>query len=153
MLFDPTLVPDEHNTIFLMLTGTNQPSVKKLGRGFYLCEHWNFEMECAERLEEYNDAPARAVGCREVFGVCDSPEQFMARFGPGLEVRPECIVVSFCVVKREDQEASGGWRWRKWGPYIGDREPQHEYLYDEQEIDQVTTFHVYIVKESLEAKS
>ena len=35
------------------------------------------------------------------------------------------------------------WRWHKWGPYIGTKEPKCEYLYDEPEIDKVVIFELY----------
>lgn len=45
-----------------------------------------------------------------------------------------------------DQPSEGGWRWHKWGPYVGDKHPEHEYLHDEgPEITQATCFHVYRV--------
>ena len=39
----------------------------------------------------------------------------------------------------------GGWRWRKWGPYIGVKTPTTEYLDDEPEIDSVLVYHLYEV--------
>jgi hypothetical protein len=36
------------------------------------------------------------------------------------------------------------WRWHKWGEYIGTKNPQHEYLYDEDEsIQEVFCYHIY----------
>lgn len=37
----------------------------------------------------------------------------------------------------------GGWRWEKWGPYIGTQRSVADYLHDEPDIDYVYTFHVY----------
>jgi hypothetical protein len=36
-----------------------------------------------------------------------------------------------------------GWRYHKWGDYIGSQNPQSEYLYDDTHIDAVWTFHIY----------
>ncbi len=57
-------------------------------------------------------------------GVCDCPTQFAKKYPTykGL--------VWMTVVKREDQPQSGGWRWRKWGTYIGEYPNEIEYLYD-----------------------
>ena len=33
-----------------------------------------------------------------------------------------------------------GWRWHKWGPYIGTQDPQCEYLADEPEIKEVFVY-------------
>jgi hypothetical protein len=41
----------------------------------------------------------------------------------------------------------GGWRWHKWGPYIGTQEPKCEYIHDEPEIEEVFTYHVYELKQ------
>lgn len=40
----------------------------------------------------------------------------------------------------------GGWRWHKWGEYIGVHEPQHEYLSYEKGIDYVLSYDLEIVK-------
>lgn len=40
----------------------------------------------------------------------------------------------------------GGWRWHKWGEYIGLHEPQHEYLSYEKGIDYVLSYSLEIVK-------
>lgn len=39
-----------------------------------------------------------------------------------------------------------GWRWHKWGKYLGVHEPQHEYLSCEQGIDYVLSYSIEIVK-------
>lgn len=57
------------------------------------------------------------------FGVCDSPEQLASAF-PEYKGK-----VWMTVVKRDDKYEVGGWRWRKWGPYIGEHDLyQVEYL-------------------------
>ena len=39
-----------------------------------------------------------------------------------------------------------GWRWHKWGEYIGKHTPQYEYLSDEKGIDYVLTWDIVIVE-------
>jgi hypothetical protein len=46
-------------------------------------------------------------------------------------------------VIKANQSHEGGWRWHKWGEYIGKYEPQYEYLYDEPEIEKVYVYHIY----------
>lgn len=76
-----------------------------------------------------------------LYGVCDSLENF-------LEVNPEfttCgyeVVVTLTPVYRCDEPEEDGWRWCKWGEYIGHQTPQREYLHDEPEIDMVYVFQV-----------
>ena len=47
---------------------------------------------------------------------------------------------------REDQPESGGWRWHKWGEYIGKFDSKCEYLYDEDGIDFVYAFSILEIK-------
>jgi len=79
------------------------------------------------------------------YGVVDSVEQFQRLFGETLEQDPRHFIVGFTEVRREWQPESGGWRWHKWGPYYGDHDPRHEYLYDEVDIDSVFVYHVFDV--------
>lgn len=79
--------------------------------------------------------------CRDPYGVCDSIEQVLALY-PELEAPGRGFMVTLTEVRRENQEPGGGWRWHKWGPYIGTYEPKHEYLYDE-DIERVFVFRIY----------
>lgn len=78
----------------------------------------------------------------DTHGVADSPEQFFAKY-PGLATDPRHFAVTFWVHRKADQPAEGGWRWHKWGPYVGEQESQAEYLHDEPEIEEVVSFRVY----------
>jgi hypothetical protein len=54
------------------------------------------------------------------------------------------FTLAFTRVRKRDQPDEGGWRWHKWGEYIGEKSPQYEYLYDEgNEIEEVYCYHVY----------
>lgn len=79
---------------------------------------------------------------RNSYGVCDSVEQLLAHF-PELEAPGREFVVTLTEVRKADQSPTGGWRWHKWGPYIGNHNPQYEYLYDEEGIDAVLVYHIY----------
>jgi hypothetical protein len=107
----------------------------RISRGLYVNCGFNF---------------AHAVHCDDLdslylFGVADSAEQFLAKFGKQLEESASRYVVGFTEALRSEEPSRGGWRWRKWGPYIGDRTPRCEYLRDEPEIDRVIVFDVYKV--------
>lgn len=43
---------------------------------------------------------------------------------------------------KSEESSDGGWRWHKWGEYIGTHKPQCEYLHDEPEIEEVWVFDV-----------
>ena len=67
------------------------------------------------------------------YGVCDSPEQFIKKFHNILESDEREFVVGFAHVTKDPSNAGngGGWRWHKWGAYVGEGEPTCEYLDDE----------------------
>jgi hypothetical protein len=67
------------------------------------------------------------------YGVVDSPEQFRDRYASQLDADDRSFVVFFTAINKSDQPDEGGWRWHKHGEYIGDKNPQCEYLYDEND--------------------
>ncbi len=78
------------------------------------------------------------------YGVCDNWEQIFERV-PELKYYKESkenFVIFLCEHNKKNQPERGGWRWHKWGEYIGDQNPQCEYLHDEPEIERVYSFHI-----------
>lgn len=79
------------------------------------------------------------------YGVCDNYKQI-------LECHKDIIsdnknyVIGLSTVERKNQDENGGWRWHKWGEYIGNQNPQHEYLYDDTHIDKVYCYHIYEIE-------
>jgi len=80
------------------------------------------------------------------YGVCDSPEQFIGRFEEKLQNDPRKLFVTFFKIEKKKQPKQDGWRWHKWGPYIGDKNPQHEHIFDEDE--SILEVHCYHVREA-----
>lgn len=97
------------------------------GTGLYIVGHWNFEMLIGEPHEKYPELP----GVLDAYGVCDSPEQWAKVYAHVVNDQDRRFVVSFVKLEKRNEASDGGWRWHKWGPYIGEQEPQCEYLYDE----------------------
>ena len=85
-----------------------------------------------------------AIAAPADYGVADSWEQIVERW-PELLTDERRFVIGMTEVRRVDQSSEGGWRWHKWGEYIGTREPTTEYLADETCIESVWTFHIYEV--------
>ena len=82
------------------------------------------------------------------YGVCDDYQQILDQCSE-IEAEPDReFFIRLTPVRREDQERQGGWRWHKWGEYIGTHKPEHEYLYDEKGIDIVYCFHIFERKQS-----
>lgn len=144
---------------------------RKIADGVWLFGHWNPEFDVREkmvelyrlemeqekgedRLKSYvqrerekeeryaRDFPDTEYHWFSEYGVCDGWEQITARW-PHLIADPEAYVIAMVEIRREDQSENGGWRWHKWGSYIGTQNPEHEYLYDDKHIEVVYTYHVY----------
>lgn len=116
----------------------NQPGAVEITTGVYQIGHF----VSRGFLPGYEDYPEKlSIGC---YGVCDSHHQVLAQC-PELADPDRRFVVTLTEVRREDQ-GEGGWRWHKWGYYIGDHEIQHEYLYDEEGIERVFCYHIYEAK-------
>jgi hypothetical protein len=132
-----------------IVAGEGEPPVR-LQKGVYLCSHWNFEHEVQEKLKDmmyFMDLDIAGVpsliGGLNDYGVCDSPEQLLEAFD--FEASKEKFVISLVRLDKKDQPPKGGWRWNKWGPYIGKQVSHCEYLYDEPEIETVYTYSIFIV--------
>lgn len=64
-----------------------------------------------------------------------------------IERYPEYKLVLLMTPHMNTKDCSwDGWRWHKWGKYLGVHEPQHEYLSCEQCIDYVLSYDLEIVK-------
>jgi len=161
MLVDPkSITPQRDLSVILRVIGKgNDPTPKRLRRGAYLITHFSFnhclgrtvafpdEARDGDWLEypEINPQDDLFGGEYAEYGVCDSPDQFFEHeVGKFIEQSELKYVVSFSRISKRSQPSEGGWRWHKWGPYIGKKEPQYEYIYDEgPEIEEVYVFHIY----------
>jgi hypothetical protein len=101
---------------------------------------YNNEMTFKEKLEF-----SETHNTESTYGVCDTPEQVIEKFG--LDKSELNVTVALTPIKKSDQPDCGGWRWHKWGQYIGDKEITSEYLYDETNIDVVYVYHIFILKD------
>lgn len=85
------------------------------------------------------------------YGVADSIDQINEYFKEEIEdlERKYFITVTPVFQEKENKGQGGGWRWHKWGKYIGNLNPQCEYLDDEdfgEDFQYVICFHLYEVK-------
>lgn len=166
MLVDAKKIGCEDPFIKLLLeavsSGEMQDSTPvRIAKGVYLCRHWNFErfVKVRDYFKDYNSEKIsleRYLGATRFgdnsryddYGVCDSPEQVVERLR--LNEDPRKLVVALVRIDKDSEPENGGWRWHKWGAYIGDKKPQCEYLYDEPDIHTVYTYHVYEPLEFIE---
>jgi len=126
-----------------MIGGESDPHPTRLREGVYQIAHWSFDMFLSK--EHWDEYPDLQLGDEYTspYGVCDSLEQFMGKIGDWLDGQLDPFIVSLTPVRKVDQSKDGGWRWHKWGPYIGEQEPTTEYLHDEPNIDEVFCYHIY----------
>lgn len=131
----------------------SNPGKKIVGEGLIEIGHFNSDLVIYGRngpydIFEFNGVP--------VYGVCDSPAQFMEKFGEAAQADSHRLAVFFTHVPKEPANArrGGGWRWRKWGKYVGSGTPTTEYLDDEPEFcDGVYVFHVHDIDWKPERKA
>jgi hypothetical protein len=93
--------------------------------------------------ESTGDRFRRMIAAPTSYGVCDCYSQVTdnAEYSAVL-CDPDRRFTIFVVELLRKNEVPGGWRWHKWGPYIGVHEPQCEYLNDEPDIERVFTFSI-----------
>ena len=78
------------------------------------------------------------------YGVADNIEQIEAYYKEEIESSDKYFIY-VCPIHQDKSNAGkgGGWRWHKWGEYIGTLNPQCEYLDDESFIvDHILVFHI-----------
>ena len=83
-----------------------------------------------------------------IYGIADNVEQIKDYLKKYIDVPDEKYIIAVTPVFQHKGEADG-WRWHKWGPYIGTLNPQYEYLDDENFGDNfkyVLCFELYKVK-------
>jgi hypothetical protein len=144
MLRNPKLGRNKLGTtgeILASILGTSQND-ETIAEGLIMTGHWSPDSCFIEPYKQYPGLPD-VDGDFNCYGVCDSPEQFMLRHGKSLQENPRQFCVYFVKITKKDSPPEGGWRWHKWGPYIGVQNPQCEYIYDEPVIEEVCTYHVY----------
>jgi hypothetical protein len=108
---------------------------RELRPGVYQIGHFG----SSNFLRGYEQYPDTSVGS---YGVCDSLENLLEKC-PELDAPGREFVVTLTPIRKADEPADGGWRWHKWGEYIGAQEPQCEYIHDEPVIESVFCFHIY----------
>ena len=149
MLVDPRFngIPNPVAETIAIVNG-REPGPERIDEGLFRIGHFSFDTLISTRggnlhKEDawegfWSDDDLDVHG----YGVCDSPEQFMEDVGHRLVESDGEFCVSFTHVEKAPGE--GGWRWHKWGPYIGRGEPSCEYLADEEGFpDGVHVFHVF----------
>lgn len=128
----------------------------KQGTGIYQCNFgFNFSHDEFMEFKDYANVPfAQSYEVfkpdyrKSQYGVADSIDQIKEYFKEEIDDPERKYVISVTPVWQKDQPEWGGWRWHKWGEYIGELNPQCEYLYDEkfgEDFEYVICYHLYEV--------
>lgn len=96
--------------------------------------------------QRFKKGPYRGLESYGAYGLCDTPEQLLEVF-PHLDGDDVPRFITVNGVLRKHQPSSGGFRYHKWGQYVGKQKPRSEYLYDDKHIDMVVNFHIYRVED------
>lgn len=149
---------DSHHSLILNLIGGTRTARGELQPGLIEISHWSpdchYEIEDIDNgdtLEEMGDIIREGKWITS-YGVADTPEQAFEHAKQALakagRTGEHCVFVTHITKDLSNAGQGGGWRWHKWGEYIGKGAPMHEYLDDEPGFENgVWTFHIYRVIE------
>lgn len=125
--------------------------IEKLDGLYYNEKLYEINKKEGETLLQYFVRTANSTWISQ-YGVADNIEQIKEFYKKQIKDKKSKFVISVTPVY-QDKENKGkcdGWRWHKWGEYIGKLNPQHEYLDDEDfgdEFKYVLCFNLYYVNE------
>lgn len=96
-------------------------------------------------LREFTDYKLINDWRQEDYGVCDNADQVIALYNEHVasgrfNENTEYLIYLTPIFK--EYEDRGGWRWHKWGEYIGVQDSVAEYICDEPNIDLVYVFYI-----------
>ena len=80
------------------------------------------------------------------YGVADDISNILEHHPELSDSDERQFVVFMTEVRREEEPTLDGWRWDKWGDYIGRHTPKHEYLSHEENIDSIFVYHIFWLK-------
>ncbi len=137
MLIDDRNVeyPDLILAIVASASGRGAAS-RRVARGIYEIGHFGHS-QWPKGFDHYPD-----FGERPCSGVADDEGQILEQY-PELQDLERQFIITLTPIVKAMEPLDGGWRWHKWGPYIGKQAPTQEYLAHEPVIERVVVFHIY----------
>ena len=147
MLKHPRVIGSNPVLSMIAISSGNDDSVKVIEDGILQIGHYSGDMILFGK-NDFDRSYPEVPDCPSSCGVCDSPDQFLKMFREALQADPRHLTVTFTHVRKdhENRGQGGGWRWHKWGAYIGTGTPECEYLDDEDEFEGgIFVFHIYDV--------
>ena len=143
MLINEPRVLNANNPLLAILASMGEGEQKHLDTGVYEVNHFG----CSPFIDGYKDWPDEELVNKDGdwfsnYGVCDNYQQILEQC-PMLKESNRQFFITIKSVKKKEQSDWGGWRWHKWGAYIGTHEITTEYLYDEPIVEEVFVYHIY----------
>lgn len=147
LINEPRVLNFANNPLLAIIASMEKGEQKHLDTGIYEVNHFG----CSPFIDGYKDWPDEKLVNKDGdrfcnYGVCDNYQQILEQC-PMLKESNRQFFITIKSVKKKEQSDWGGWRWHKWGPYIGTQQPTTEYIYDEPIIEEVYVFHIYELKE------
>lgn len=139
LINEPRVLRSDPILAMIAAVNGNSQADRQLVEGVYQVGHFG-SSDFLRGYESYPDLENHGSS-----GVCDGLENLMEVMGGVLNDPERKFVVTLTPVHRDPSNKGhgGGWRWHKWGEYIGAFDAQCEYLDDEEGIDTVYCYHVY----------
>lgn len=150
--------PTNHEFVYHLRNALGQSGTEaplRVYRGVYLA-HINFNHEIGHLIKndwpsftggtDWTDFDYRNDDLFNSYGVVDHWTQLPLKRLDG-DDRP--LLVFLGRHAKADQSPRGGWRWHKWGPYLGvfrEQAAAHEYLYDTPDVVEVWSYQVVELK-------
>ena len=143
LINEPRVLNFANNPLLEILASMGEGEQKHLDTGIYEVNHFG----CSPFIDGYKNWPDEELVNKDGdwfgnYGVCDNYQQILDQC-PMLKDSDRQFFITIKSVKKENQDPDGGWRWHKWGPYIGTHEITTEYLYDEPIVEEVFVYHIY----------
>jgi hypothetical protein len=127
---------------------------RMLETGIYYDNGFNFRKFEFVEMEKhtYDDEKIFTDYSKSEYGVADNVEQIKEYFKDEISDTENKYVISLTPVgqDKDNKGKGGGWRWHKWGPYIGILNRECEYIDDEDfgdDFEYVLVFHLYKIKD------
>jgi hypothetical protein len=140
-------------SVFSSSAKTIEPGIYLTGFNFSPLSYFDFsEVSDNPKIEEYDSFNyCRGDDFKSQYGVADNIEQIKNYFKEVIEDTNRKFFITVTPVYQNKLSEGGGWRWHKWGEYIGELNPQCEYLDDEDfgaDFQYVLVYHLYEVLET-----
>lgn len=134
---DSLTTPDPILSMIGKMNG--EPETSRLAQGIYQIGHFGSSDWPKGFKKGWQQEEGLSINS---YGVCDDHQQVLYQC-PELQDPGREFVLTLTEIRKDTQPSWGGWRWHKWGPYIGTKNPQCEYIHDEPEIERVFVYHIY----------